>query len=356
MSTKEEVSLADFNWDNGDEFFEVKTAEPIIEEKSKVKEADENGPEKLDSAKDESNEEVDDFFDEEEIKAKELDSKWSDIYKELKTKGVLSIDVDDSEEIDYNKFVEIQEEEIETRLDEAIQDFMNELDDDAKAFLKFKREGGSTSEFFQMYQELSEVPEPITGDIKSQERFLEYYYKNYEDLDDDDIEDKIEWLKESGKLSKYAAKFHEQIKEGYEEQKEKLVEVQKQNALRQEEQKKVLIKDLKNLIDSNSSIKDWTLTQKDKKELHGYMTKPAIKLQNSQYLTQFQNDLQEVFKNKEKMILLAKLISSDFDITDVKEKAKTEVIKDARNKINNQKSNIINSTKGSRNKGLADYF
>jgi hypothetical protein len=56
------------------------------------------------------------------------------------------------------------------------------------------------------------------------------------------------------------------------------------------------------------------------------------------------------------MILLAKILSSDFDVTDIKEKAKTEVIKETRQKISNQKLNPTTSTKGSRNKGLADFF
>jgi hypothetical protein len=116
------------------------------------------------------------------------------------------------------------------------------------------------------------------------------------------------------------------------------------------------IETLKNTIETTGAIKDWNITQKDKKELHGYMTKPAVKVGPNQFLTQFQNDLQGVFKDKEKMILLAKIISSDFDATDLKEKAKTEVIRETRQKINNQKANPSISTKGSRNKGLADYF
>lgn len=359
MSTEKEkeVSLADFNWDNGDEFFGVSSTEDTQVETStkpnklnEVKEEEE--PSQLNGEKEE---ETDEFFDEEN-EFKPISSEWSSIYKELKSKGVISIDVEDESSIDAERFIEIQEEEIEARLDETIQAFMNQLDEDGKAFLRFKKEGGDTKDFFKVYAEISEVPVPEYDNEKSQEKFLRYYYSNYEELDDDDIDDKIDWLKESGKLSKYAQKFHEQIEEEGEKAKQEALEKQKRLSYQQEEQRKQLIKDLKQTIDSSSEIKSWAITQKDKKELHGYMTKPAVKVGENQYLTQFQNDLQNAFKDKSKMILLAKIISSDFDVTDIKEKAKTEVIKETRQKINNQKLNPVTSTKGSRNKGLADFF
>jgi hypothetical protein len=364
MSTEKEkeVSLADFNWDNGDEFFgtssngDTQQVETSTKPNKLNEVTEEDEASKLNNKDDDSKEEVDEFFDEGENDFKPASSQWSNIYKELKSRGIISIDVEDESNIDADRFIELQEEEIEARLDETIQAFMEELDEDGKAFLKFKKEGGNTKDFFKIYSEISEVPTPEFNNEKSQEKFLRYYYSNYEDLDDDDIDDKIDWLKESGKLSKYAQKLHEQIEEDNEKTKEETVEKQKRLAIHQEEQRKQLLKDLKQTIDSSSEIKSWSITQRDKKELHGYMTKPAVKIGNNQFLTQFQNDLQNAFKDRSKMILLAKILSSDFDVTDIKEKAKTEVIKETRQKINNQKLNPITSTKGSRNKGLADFF
>lgn len=366
MSTEKDVSLADFNWDNGDDFFGVTKVEEkqttVSDEPDKVSKlnevADEEEPDKLSAKGNEEKEVQEDFFDQENEQEVEFNksSQWSSIYKELKSKGVITVDVDNEEEIDADKFIEIQEEEIEARLDETIQAFMEELDDDGKTFLKFKREGGDTKKFFEIYSKLSEIPVPSYNDEASQEKFLEYYYSNYEDLENDDIQDKIDWLKETGKLSKYAEKFYDQLQEDEEKMKAEVLERQKKMTFQQEEQRKQLVKDLKNIIDNTTTIKDWNITPKDKKDLHGYMTRPSVKVGNNQFLTQFQNDLQGIFKDKEKMILLAKIISSDFDATDLKEKAKTEVIRETRQKINNQKMNPSISTKGSRNKGLADYF
>jgi hypothetical protein len=85
------------------------------------------------------------------------------------------------------------------------------------------------------------------------------------------------------------------------------------------------------------------------------MTKAAVKIGENQFLTQFQNDLQQAFKDKEKTVLLAKLLANDFDLSDLKEKAKTELVRETKSKLSNSKITPV-SNKGSRNKGLIDYF
>ena len=345
------TSLVDFNWDNNEEFFEVKSEPTEVPEK-KVKEIVE---EDVVNLNDKQEVEEDNFFEaDEEVKQPfSGDSQWADLYKTLKSKGIISVETDD--EIDENKFLELQEEEIEARLDETIQAFMDELDEDAKAFLKFKKEGGNTKEFFKFYNTTSQIPELDSTDERSQKKFLEYYYRTYEQMDEDEIDDKIQWLEETGKLSKYAEKYNDNVSEESEKYREKLLENQKIAAKQQEENRKQLVKDLKQVIDTNVEIKDWAITPKDKKELHPYMTKASVKIGNNQFLTQFQSDLQDIFKNKEKMILLAKIISSDFDVKDIKAKAKTEVVKETKQILNSSKS-FNYGTKGSHNKGLVDYF
>ncbi len=365
IEQEKETGLMDFSWDDSEGFFGI-TSEPKenLDDKpkdSKIVETDDSNdsPVNLDK-KNESKEtkEVDNFFDEDEddeIKEKKASTSYSNIYKNLKEKGVISIDVENENEIDEETFIQIQEEEIEARLDETIKAFMDDLDSDAKMFLKFKREGGSTAQFFKIYNELSQIPTPVRGDERSEEKFLKHYYKQYEDLDEDDIDDKIEWLKETGKISKYAQKYYENIEEEIEAKKEQTVKQQQAAQKQQEEQRKNYVKELKDIIEEKVQVKDWSLTHKDKRELHGYMTKAAVKIGENNFLTKFQHDLQEAFKDKEKTILLAKLLSNDFDLSDLKEKAKTELVRETKDKLSNSKGSPV-SNKGSRNKGLVDYF
>lgn len=358
-----ETSLMDFSWDNSEDFFgiapevkEVETQEKTVSKLKQVKDDEEDDkPVNLDSKKiTEPEKEKEVFFDEDEEVSQSATS-YSSVYKLLKEKGIISVNVEDETEFNEETFADVIEQEIEAGLDETIKAFMNDLDDDGKAFLKFKKEGGDTKQFFKFYSEVSQIPTPTIGDSKSEEKFLKYYYKAYEDLDDEDIEDKIEFLKETGKLTKYAQKYHENVEDEIEQNREEAIKKQQQYQLQQEEHKKQYVKELKGLIDDVDNIKDWSITQKDKKVLHGYMTRASVKVSENQYLTQFQNDLQQVFKDKEKTILLAKIIGNDFDLTDLKEKAKTEMIRETKSKLTSSKTSPI-SNKGSRNKGLSDYF
>jgi hypothetical protein len=359
---EKETSLMDFSWDDSEGFFGINTeVKDEVKQPSTIIESDDeesDKPTNLDKKKESQPEkEEDNFFDDDDNEPEKTSQtfSYSNVYKNLKEKGIISIEVDNENEIDEETFIQIQEEEIEARLDETIKAFMDELDSDAKAFLKFKKEGGDTQQFFKIYNELSQIPTPVRGDDKSEEKFLKHYYKNYEELDDDDIDDKIEWLKETGKLSKYAQKYYEDIEEEIETRREETIKRQQEIQKQQEEQRKNYIKDLKNIIEEKNQIKDWSLTQKDKKELHGYMTKAAVKVSENSFLTQFQHDLQEAFKDKEKTILLAKLLANNFDLTDLKEKAKTELVRETKDKLNNSKTSPVGN-KGSRNKGLVDYF
>ena len=65
-----------------------------------------------------------------------------------------------------DRFFELQQEEIEAEVSARLNSWANEdLDEDAKAFIKFKLEGGSTAEFFKAYQDSPELGE---GDIEDE--------------------------------------------------------------------------------------------------------------------------------------------------------------------------------------------
>ena len=113
MSTdkEKEVSLADFNWDNGDDFFGVSPSEDTQQAETSTKSSklnevtEEDEPSKLNNKDDESKEEVDEFFDEGEDDSKSISSQWSSIYKELKNRGIISIDVEDESSIHSDRFI-----------------------------------------------------------------------------------------------------------------------------------------------------------------------------------------------------------------------------------------------------------
>lgn len=357
MSKNEKVALADFNWDNDDNFFQ--------EAKEEVKEAPKQEAEEVEETeeevenKEEKEENLDFSFGEPEFDSTEEseDSNYyKSVYEQMKSQGIFSVELEEGEELNEETFADLQDREIESRLEEALSDFVGSLDDEAKAFIKFKKEGGDTKQFFKLYGTISEAPTPEIGDDMSHERFLKYYYSTYENMDVDEVEDKIDWLKEKGKLESYSLRFSDKIEQSQIKEKERIVKEQQEIAKQNEEKRKVFSNDLKNTIHDAEAIKDWPVTPKDKKELHRYMTKAAVKIGPNQYLTQLQSDLQEAFKDKEKLILIAKLLKDDFNIDYLKKSAITEETKKTKEKLSNTKVKKRSSGNASRNRSLADFF
>ena len=358
----QQTALADFNWDS-DDFFTAPTTETkeevVVKEEPKKEVQEENVEEVVEEVEEttEEKEETseDDFsfgvFDDEKEQVVEEKDPLKSYVEKLKESGHLSVEIEEDDDP-----TDIFDKEVEARLEEAMSDFADTFDDEAKAFINFKKEGGNTRDFFRMYQQISEVPSPIVGDDNSHEKFLKYYYAAYEQMDQEEIQDRLDYLKERGKLENYSMKFHGKVEAQQQEEKEKMVEQQKQLAIQQEQRRQALSSDLKEVIDTSEEIKGFPITPKDKKSLHKYMTKAVKKVGPNQYLTKLQSDLQEAFKDKQKLVLIAKLLQNDFDISYLKNKAITEETKKQKEKLSNSKVKKRSSGTSKNSKGLADFF
>ena len=87
------------------------------------------------------------------------------------------------------------------------------------------------------------------------------------------------------------------------------------------------------------------------------MTKVKVKAGKNNYLTQMQNDLQKAFQDPEKILVIAKLLRNDFDISDVIRNTETKITKKTKDKI--ERKPTIKSSKsssGRKKKALHEYF
>ena len=349
--------LLNFNWDaNGEESFfglnEFGDETPSNEEKQKTPQAtpvqsdnpDTDEPEKEKKSKEED--EKLSFFEEETEdtgKTKEKSSNtdgsiYEDIYKDLKEAGIFKhIELEDGEELDADRFYELQQEEYETEVQKRLEAWATqELDDDARAFIKFKTQGGDTSEFFKTYQNTSEI---TLGDIEDedyQDNLIRYQLQK-EGWDKDEIEDRLEFLTESNKKSKFAERYHDRLIKEQEKEKQALVkqaEEQKIRAKQQEEQFRVSIKDT---LDTNKEINGIKFTDKDKNNLINFLTKRE-KLEDGRVITGFQKKLSESFNDPKKIALLAKILNDDFDFSSFEKSAITKKTKEIKRNIEQRQS------------------
>ena len=346
--------LLDFNWDDSTESFfglddqgdEIKSEEKpkvtitptevVEDEKSKNETPDEAKPKE---------EEKTIFFEEgeEDEKSKgegaENPNFYTDVYKDLKESGIFKhVEIDEDEELDADRLYELQQEEIETEVGARLQSWANEdLDEDAQAFIKFKLEGGDTSEFFKIYQNSSEF---TLGDIEDedyQDNLIRYQLKK-EGWDKDEIEDRLEYLTETDKKAKFAEKYHDRLEKELKQEKQILqeqLERQKQQAKQQEEEFKNNIKDI---LTTNTTIRGLKISEKDKNTIFNFLTKKDQKVDGNVTVTGFQRKLSEVFKDPNKIVLLAKIVNDDFDFSSIEKSSVTKKTKEVKRNIENRQS------------------
>lgn len=367
---EKEQSLENFDWDTdgtGD-FFGIKGTgvepDPKIEtEKKENKKEDPPAPEEEEEEEGEENisffeiekETADEEESEEEV---EVEFDYETLTKRMQEKSIFqNVEIPEGEELTEDKFIEYHDQEIESRVEEALEGFLEELDEDGKAFLKFKKDGGNTKDFLATYQKSQSIPEGDLEEEAYQEQINRYYYREVEGLDEADVQDRIEWLKDSGKLKKYAEKHDAKAKELDKLAKEKLKEQAKANAEAQKKNQEAFVNGVTKALEEVDEVGDFVFDKKTKARLKTFITKPNVKVGKNQYVTGMQVKLQETLKNPEKMLLLAKLLESDFDVSEVATKAKTQTTKKVKTDIQRSKT-VRPSTSGKTGKtrSLADFF
>ena len=341
--------LMDFNWDESgaDSFFGLnefgEEPKPIEEKtpKSVVQTTPPPTTETIESDKEEvEKQEESSFFEEDETKKESTTDNafYEDVYKDLKEAGIFKhVELEDGEELDADRLYELQQEEIEAEVTSRLDAWASqELDEDAKAFIKFKIQGGDTSEFFKTYQNTSEI---TLGDIEDedyQDNLIRYQLQK-EGWDKDEIEDRLEFLTESNKKSKFAERYHDRLIKEQEKEKQALVkqaEEQKIRAKQQEEQFRASIKDT---LDTNKEINGIKFTDKDKGNLINFLTKKE-KLEDGRVITGFQKKLSESFNDPKKIALLAKILNDNFDFSSFEKSAITKKTKEIKRNIEQRQS------------------
>lgn len=383
-------SLQDFNWDDTEDFFGIKAEKSEMEEViQKVKtdtdtdepnvsdeeEGKETKPKPATSKKEDTDEKEETFFEEQptdegkekstEVKEEqpEDDSKfYSTLATELKEKGIFqNVELTDGEDIDEEKFFELQDQEVESRVEETFEAFFEELDEDAKAFLKFKKNGGNTQDFFQVYKNSISIDGVDLGNEKDQDLVLKHYLTVVDSMDDEEVTDRLEWLKENGKKKAFAEKYFNKLKEIDNNNKAIISQRQEQASQEREVASRRFNQELQSELEKTEAVGSFNFSKVDKKDLMNYVTKPSVKIGKNKFITQFQAELGNIFKaegeSKKKFLLLAKLVKSDFDVKDLIEAAKTTAVKEAKSKLQQAKQGVKPSSSGNLSKkSISDFF
>lgn len=289
---------------------------------------------------------------------------YTNLASELKEKGVLeNVEIPKDKKLTEEEFFELQDTEIEVRVKETIEAFTEKMDEDGKAFMKHKVRGGSTKDFIETYYGSGIDYDKFDPEDAAQvDELNRFYVSTVEGLKGDDLEDRLQGLKDSGKAKAKATDWASKLQKIENKAKEDLAAKVEEDYNKKKENTKKFNESLIDALDKVSTVGGFTISKEDKKKLAPFMTKATVKVGKDQYVPPLQIKLAAILnpKNKEsreKLIVLAKLVENDFDISDLVPKIETTVIKRANKLLQRSKVNTAPSSSGGYGRRvLADAF
>lgn len=295
------------------------------------------------------------------------ESSFTDLALDLKDRGIFQhVEIGEDDEVDGDKLYEFVDQEVEGRVDETFEAFFEGIGDEGKDLLKHLRAGGTTRDFVRVYGNSSlNIQDFDSKDKKHREQVIAHYIRTTDsEADEDDIAERIEQLEEGGKAEKMAEKYFQRIKAQEDRDKLELAERTKLAEKEKAENAKSFAKYLTNNLEKTEEVKGFKFSAEDRKVINRLLLDPKIKVGKNKYVPEFNFKLGEILKAAtpeatQRLFLLAKLVDSDFDMSDFKTKAKTEVTKEVKSRIKNAKRNVRPSSAGNHNNGkraLAEFI
>jgi len=276
----------------------------------------------------------------------------------LKEKGIIDYELEEGQELDETKAGELLESSFDERLESEIEDILGDLPDNVKDIVKYAKDGGDVNTLIANMMKTT-VP-GVTKDtdmtsVSNQEAVMKQEYKDL-GYDADFIESSLEALKDSGKLEKMSKSIFEKKIGNQEVLLKQEAEKQKARKLEGVERQREYKAGLSEFLGENKNVKAFKISRKDKTELPSYISDKSIKLESGGVVSPLQKDLYAALQDKEKTLMLAKILKSDFDFSSLEKEAETKVAgKVKRGLQSSDKLTPKESAKSSR-KSLAEYF
>lgn len=320
-----------------------------------------NKDEKNASAKGDTTQE-DTNISEEEKAEKESNEFYTALANDLMAEGVLTTaDIKEGDVITKDKFIELQREEIEAGIDETFQAFFDELDDEAKDFLAWKKNGGNTHTFLAQYGKTLDLSDFDSENPQHIDRVIDHYLNTYERLDPEDLADRKKYIKDSGKEKAYATRYFNTIQKDDIDRKKAMAKAQEQAALAKQEARDSFNDSIRELVVATDKVGIFPITKVDHKDLAPYMTKPTVKVNGNRYIPELQRDLTRILAGKteedrKELIILAKIIKNKFNLPDLVTETTTKVARKTKSKLEQAKDNVQAKGSGYRKRSIADYF
>lgn len=306
----------------------------------KVKETQVENQQDASDSDEESEDEVEDTTETDEL---ESDDEQGGLIKEfaknLYDKGV--IDFNDQDE-EFEESEEGIEKLVNKTIENRINNWVSNLPEDYSKFLEFVQNGGKPKDFLNVYYG-NHSWETFNLDNENNQQIAVEESLKLSGENDDDIRDMIEEWRDNGTLEKRAKSALNKLQKNEAYQKAELVEIQKEQALKQRKAQQEYWNNFKNDLYKKEEIKGFKLTPKLKDKLWEHMT--AVDKNSGK--TAYQKAVEQ---DQEASLLFALQSMLGFDISKLEKQVESKVS----NKFGKMLKNYSKSSKDKISGGLSE--
>ena len=271
----------------------------------------------------------DDADDDDDDNEPSADNEFAIFAKGLTQAGMLDVENPDEIEWTEESFLAAMEETINNKAWTQLEELA--LETYGEAGVKLVEDifinKVPVAEYLQMFNNEQVVENVDLDNEDNQERVFRAYLAKT-GLDDDEIQDQLNYARDNDRLAAYAEKYHGKLLEKMQQERAALSaqsEARIQDMQRREEERENLYASTLKEAIKTGEIEGYPINDKAANDLFSFVLDKPHQLPNGQRITDFEYKLAQMRQNDPKKFLaVARLVQNDLDLTPVKKKAVSE--------------------------------
>jgi hypothetical protein len=253
----------------------------------------------------------------------------------LKERGLVDYELEEGQELSDDDADNLLEDSWEKSVEAEVEATIKDLPDELKQLIKFASKGGDVGELLgKMVQHatsgINKNSDIGNEDVQILAVTMDLRNQGY---DQEYINDQIEFLKEKDKLEGIAKKSFDKIVAEQETETAGQVQRQKDAVEYRKKQAREYKTNITTHINSLEEMGGLPISKQDKTILPTYISEPTVELQDGRFVSEMQADLFKVMADKDKIVLLAKLLKTDFDFSAIERKKQSQAARGIKDEI-----------------------
>jgi hypothetical protein len=267
----------------------------------------------------------------------------------LKERGLVDYELEEGQELSDDDADNLLEDSWEKSVEAEVEATIKDLPDELKQLIKFASKGGDVGQLLgKMVQHatsgINKNSDISNEDVQVLAVTMDLRNQGY---DQEYIDDQIEFLKEKDKLEGIAKKSFDKIVTEQEAETAGQVQRQKEVLEYRKKQAREYKTNITTHINSLDEMGGLPISKQDKTILPTYISEPTVELQDGRVVSEMQADLFKVMADKDKIVLLAKLLKSDFDFSAIERKKQSQAARGIRDEVQRvDKTQRVSNTGG----------